>query len=146
MATELIRIPSERADQLRALAAHKQTTMSALIGGIIDGELDRLGLTRAIGLGKPVDIAELEDGTIHFSYGNLGTFNWSRTVVADVADTLREMTDPGRVAANLNVDASLEIRRKGNGVILKHIENGNTVALATPVAAALGKVLASYAN
>ena len=147
MATELIRIPSERADQLRALAQHKGTTVSALVGDLVSTEISRLGILREIGVGG-FDVADLEDGNVAFSAHPLGSLTWSKETARDVAETLVNIaTNRGRGSGGaINVDASLEFSRAGAGIRLKNIETDRAQIIATTVATDLAKLIYAHAR
>lgn len=139
MSTELIRIPGERADQLRRLAEHKGGSVADLIGQLIAAEVKRLGLGPQIGLGSTVDIAELENGQVHFSAADLGTFIWSKEATAAVAGAIDNAL--GRKGGALDLDAGLEIARVGTSIKIRNIETDEARSFAPSIAKELAALL-----
>ncbi|CUX42448.1 MULTISPECIES: hypothetical protein [Agrobacterium] len=121
MATAAIRLPEERAEQARQLAAHKGVNLADLVGGLIVDEIKRLGLGQQIGLGN-IDIATLEDGKIHFDFG-AGVHIWSREQALDIAKAIENAL--ARKGGKLDVDAEIEVARVGVSVRLKNIGTGH---------------------
>lgn len=142
MATAAIRLPEERAEQARQLAAHKGVTVADLIGTLITDEIKRLGLGQQIGLGD-IDIAELEDGTIHLDYG-AGNHIWSKGQAADIALAIENAL--ARKGGALNMDAEIEVARVGVSVRLKNLNTGHERTFASSVARELVVLLRHHAQ
>lgn len=142
MATAAIRLPEERAEQARQLAAHKGVTVADLVGTLITDEIKRLGLGQQIGLGD-IDIAELEDGTIHLDYG-AGNHIWSKGQATDIALAIENAL--ARKGGALNMDAEIEVARVGVSVRLKNLNTGHERTFASSVARELVALLRHHAQ
>ena len=140
MATAAIRLPEERAEQARQLAAHKNVNLADLIGGLIVDEIKRLGLGQQIGLGN-IDIATLEDGTIHLDYG-AGNHIWSREQALEIAKAIEDAL--ARKGSTLDVAAEIEVARVGVAVRLKNIGTGHERTFASSVARELVALLRDH--
>jgi len=139
LSTRLIRLPIERADQLNQLATHKGLSVSDLIGQLVTAEINRLGITHQIGLGSSVDCTMLEDGRVHFSAANIGTFQWSAEAVAGIVTAIEAALK--RSGGTLDVDAGIEIGRVGTSIRLQNIETGEARTFAPSVAVELVNML-----
>lgn len=142
MATAAIRLPEERAEQARQLAAHKGVTVADLVGTLITDEIKRLGLGHQIGLGD-IDIANLEDGTIHLDYG-AGVHIWSREQALDIAQSIENAL--ARKGGKLDVDAEIEVARVGVSVRLKNLNTSHERTFASSVACELVALLRHHAQ
>ena len=126
MATQAIRLPEERAEQARQLAALHGITVSDLVGSMIAAEARRAGL----GLGN-IDIADLEDGTVHFDCG-AGVHIWTRAQTAEVAQAIERVLDKN--AGLFDLDARVEVVRVGLAVRLRNLDTGGERTFAASVA------------
>lgn len=144
MATDAIRLPIERTDQIRALATHFGLTIGDLIANLVKNEINRLGLSAKIGLGATVDIAPLEDGTVHVDIADVGLFQWAPTVATGVSDAIDVAL--ARKGSTLDVDAGVEISRVGTSIKLRNIETREERAFAPNVAQDLADLIRSAAN
>ena len=144
MATDAIRLPIERTDQIRALAAHFRLTIGDVIANLVKDEIKRLGLSETIGLGSTVDIARLEDGSVHFSAADVGTFHWAPAVAMGVSEAIDLAL--ARKGSTLDLDAGVEIARVGTSVRLRSIETREERAFAPNVAQDLADLIRSAAN
>ncbi|MDR5009442.1 hypothetical protein RGK87_10500 [Agrobacterium fabacearum] len=142
MATAAIRLPEERAEQARQLAAHKGVTVADLVGGLITDEIKRLGLGHQIGLGD-IDIANLEDGKIHFDFG-AGVHIWTPEQTLDIAQAIENAL--ARKGSTLDVDAEIEVARVGVSVRLKNLSTGRERTFASSVARELVALLRHYSQ
>lgn len=142
MATAAIRLPEERAEQARQLAAHKGVSVADLVGTLITDEIKRLGLGQQIGLGD-IDIADLEDGTIHLDYG-AGNHIWSKGQATDIALAIENAL--ARKGGALNMDAEIEVARVGVSVRLKNLNTGHERTFASSVARELVALLRHHAQ
>lgn len=142
MATAAIRLPEERAEQARQLAAHKGVTVADLVGGLITDEIKRLGLGHQIGLGD-IDIANLEDGTIHLDYG-AGVHIWSREQALEIAKAIEDAL--ARKGSTLDVAAEIEVARVGVAVRLKNIGTGHERTFAPSIGRELVALLRRHAQ
>ncbi|GAK71142.1 hypothetical protein RRU01S_15_00670 [Agrobacterium rubi TR3 = NBRC 13261] len=142
MATAAIRLPEERAEQARKLAAHKGITVADLVGDLITSEIKRLGLGLQIGLGS-IDIADLENGQVHLDYG-AGVHMWTKAQTLDVAQAIENAL--ARKGGVLNMDAEIELGRVGVSVRLKNLNTNHERTLASSVAKELVALLRHHAN
>ncbi len=142
MATAAIRLPEERAEQARQLAAHKGVTVADLVGTLITDEIQRLGLGKQIGLGD-IDIADLEDGNIHFDYG-AGVHIWSKEQATDIALAIENAL--ARKGGKLDLDAEIEVARVGVSVRLKNLNSNHERTFASSVARELVALLRHHAQ
>ncbi len=140
MATAAIRLPEERAEQARQLAAHKGVTVADLVGGLITDEIKRLGLGHEIGLGD-IDIANLEDGTIHLDYG-AGVHIWTPEQTLGIAQAIENAL--ARKGSTLDVDAEIEVARVGVSVRLKNLNTSHERTFASSVARELVALLRDH--
>lgn len=138
MATQAIRLPEERAEQARQIAALQNTTIADLVGRLISDEAKRVG----VGLGN-IDVANLEDGTIHCDYG-AGVHIWTREQTLDVADAIEKAL--AKRGSMLDIDASIEVVRVGMSVRLRHFQTGYEGTFAPSVAHDLVALLRRHAN
>ncbi len=135
MSTTLIRLPVERAHQLKALAAHKNLTMADLVAELIDAETNRLGISDEIGLGYQINVDRLENGVVRFSATEIGTFQWDKPTALNVSVALERVADSR--GGHLDIDSGLEMRRVGTSVKVKNIETGGERTFAPSIARAL---------
>lgn len=142
MATAAIRLPEERAEQARQLAAHKGVNLADLVGGLITDEIKRLGLGQQIGLGN-IEIINLEDSTVGVDYG-AGKHTWSRQQTLDVAKAIEDAL--ARKGGMLDVAAEIEVARVGVSVRLKNINTGHERTFASSVARELVALLRHHAQ
>lgn len=131
MSTDLIRLPSERTDQLRQLAEHKGVSVADLIGQLVTTEINRLGLNQKIGLGKTVDFAILENGLFHADFG-LGVMHWNASTLLGVANAIENAYD--RKGGALDMDAGIEVTRVGTAIKIKSVETGSERTFAPSIA------------
>lgn len=131
MATSAIRLPIERVEQARKLAAHYGTTMSDLIGRFITDDIKRLGLGLKIGIGD-IEVITLEDDTIHFECG-AGIHIWTKQQASEVAQIIEDVIDR-KITGLFDVDAGIEVARVGLGVKLRNIDTGYERVIAIVIA------------
>lgn len=139
-----IRLPSERADQLRLLAASQGVPITTLLNRLITAEIERLGLAEEIGLGSDINVDPLEDGTVGVCGRDLATFIWTKPVALGVADAIERVTN--KKGATLDIDAGLQIDRVGTSVRLKSIEADCERTFAPSVALDLAAIIRSAAS
>lgn len=130
MATAAIRLPEERAEQARKLAAHKGVTVADLVGSLVTDEIKRLGLGLHIGLGS-IEVFKLEDGNIGVDYC-AGVQAWTSNVASNVADAIENAIS--RKGSTLDLDAGIEVSRVGVSIKLKNIATKYERTLASSVA------------
>lgn len=120
MSTTLLRLPSERADQLRRLAEYKRISLADLVGELATTEINRLGLVHEIGLGSTIDICRLENGLLHVDLG-FGVMHWTdenmRNVIAAIESAL------SKKGGALDMDSGIEVSRVGTAIKVKSVGN-----------------------
>lgn len=141
MSSTTIRLASERVDQLRAIANHRDLSPNDLLGELLDAEARRLGIADQVSLGGTADACKLEDGRIALSAAGLGNLDWSPEVAEDVARVLDDMASGGRTEGILNLDAHLEIARIGPGIRLRNLETGEKRSFSPSVARDLARLI-----
>ncbi|WP_265519487.1 hypothetical protein [Nitratireductor luteus] len=141
MSTTLLRIPTERADQLKAVAAHKSVSVSDLIGELVTVEAKRLAITDSLGIGGSADASKLEDGTIALSAARLGNFQWKVAVATFVAETIEALANRKKASNVFDVDAGVEIARVGPSIRLRNIHTGEARTFAPSVALDLARLI-----
>lgn len=143
MATAAIRLPIERVEQARKLAAHYDTTMSDLIGRFITADIKRLGLGEEIGIGD-IEVITLEDDTIHLEY-RAGVHIWTKEETLRIAQTIEDVIKR-ELTGCFDVDAGIEVARVGLGVKLRNIATGYERVIAIVIARELVALMRHHAT
>ena len=141
MSTSLIRLPSERADQLRLLADHMKMSMADVVAKLVTEQMKALGIWH-FGLGATLDTSVREDGKIAFNCENVGSFVWDKSVATNVSDTILALAE-GKLGGNFDLDAGLELHRVGTSVRLTNIETRASRTFAPSVAIDIAILLRS---
>lgn len=137
MASAAIRIPAEKHEQARKLAAHHNVTISALISRMITDEIKSLGLEDKIGINR-IRVKTFQNGTFEFDCG-VGPLIWTSEQMLDVAYSMERSADG--VNDRFNVDSGLSVSRVGLGIRLFNMNTGEERMLAPMIAKELAEML-----
>lgn len=144
MAAHTVALPSERFIQLKLLASIEGASLSDTISGFIDeaigaGRLpDTLPGWNIKRLGENVLMAHAETGFAKLM---------PATGAQQVGDTLCKMSGAAKTrAAHLDIDAMIEIRRQGAGIVIRDADSFISYSAAVNVAADIGRRLLAAAG
>ncbi|MFS2326424.1 hypothetical protein U2P60_13580 [Brucella sp. H1_1004] len=137
MASAAIRLPFEKVEQARQLAAHHNVTISALISRMITDEIKSLGLEDRIGINR-IRVKTFPNGTFEFDCG-IGLLIWTSEQALDVAHSIERSADG--VNDRFNVDSGLSVSRVGLGIRLFNMNTGEERMLAPMIAKELAEML-----
>jgi hypothetical protein len=127
----IIKIPGERADQLKRLADSHNLSMADTIGMLINQEIGAGRLDESL---TGLDVTLLKDRQIRLSILGIGDLTVKRGHALSLAKSLDEAAARKRRTATLDFDVGLLVSGAGPAVKLKAVESDASRVLAPSIA------------
>jgi hypothetical protein len=137
----VVKVPPERLDQLKAIAAALDLSLSDTIGHLIRAEIAKGTIADAI----PGAIIKRTKGGVRVQLGDQPVRTYTVANALSIAEMIRDVIE-GKMGGWLNVDCDFRVELRGNGVVLYADTRGEPKIVSRDVARDIARLIEAAAR